>query len=67
MKTIILSDEDFEKLVALSQQHEQIYGDENETVWNMNDLENLRQIGTEFIWILSKYLKQINKLENQTQ
>ncbi len=61
MKTINLSDEDFEKLVKLSLEHGKIYGDENETVWSFDDLEGLRQIGTEFISILSVYLKQIQE------
>jgi hypothetical protein len=59
MKTINLPDEVFEKLVKLSSEHDEIYGNENETVWSFEDLESLRQIGTEFISILSVYLKQI--------
>ncbi len=58
MKTINLSDEDFEKLLHLSMEHDEIYGNENETVWNFDDVENLRQIGTEFISLLTTYLKQ---------
>lgn len=61
MKTINLSDEDFEKLIKLSLEHDKIYGDENETVWGFDDLENLRQIGTEVISLLSFYLKQDTK------
>lgn len=57
MKTINLSDEDFEKLMKLISEHDEIYGDENETVWDFDDLENLRQIGTEVISLLSFYLK----------
>lgn len=57
MKTINLSDKDFEKLVQLSKEHDKIYGNENETVWNFDDVENLRQIGTEFIFLLSTYLE----------
>lgn len=64
MKTINLSDKDFEKLVKLASEHDEIYGNENETVWDFDDLENLRQIGTEFISILSVYLKQIQEQEN---
>lgn len=59
MKTIHLSDEDFEKLQHLVKEHDIIYGDENETVWSFNDLEDLRQIGTEFISILSVYLQKV--------
>ncbi|WP_027003794.1 hypothetical protein [Hugenholtzia roseola] len=61
MKTINLSDEDFEKLTRLLSEHDELYGDENETVWSFDDVENLRQIGTEFISILSPYLKQIQE------
>ncbi|GAB4339545.1 MAG: hypothetical protein OHK0038_18700 [Flammeovirgaceae bacterium] len=61
MKTISLSDEDFKKLVELWIEHDKIYGDENETVWSFDDLESLRQIGTEFISILSVYLKQVQE------
>ena len=61
MKTLSLSDKDFEKLVKLSLEHQAMYGDENETVWDFEDLENLRQIGTEFISIISVYLKEIQE------
>jgi hypothetical protein len=56
MKTINLSDEDFEKLVQLSAELDKIYGDEN-TTWNFDDVDDMRQVGTEFIWLLSKYLE----------
>ena len=61
MKKINLSDEYFEKLLKLSSEHDEIYGDENETIWDFQDLENLRQIGTEFISLVSVYLKQIQE------
>ncbi|MFN3315573.1 MAG: hypothetical protein ACK40K_02090 [Raineya sp.] len=61
MKTINLSDEDFEKLLKLSLEYDEIYGDENETVWDIDDLEALRQIGHEFMSLVLAYLEKIQK------
>jgi hypothetical protein len=51
MKTINLSDKDFEKLVQLSKDYQKIYGNEN-TTWNFQDVEDMRKIGEVFMEIV---------------
>jgi hypothetical protein len=51
-----ISEQDYNKLLALFKEHEGIYGTE-ETVWDFEDVDNLQQIGSEVIGLLEKYIK----------
>jgi hypothetical protein len=54
MKTIELSDAEYNKLISLAKQHDEIYKVEN---WSFADLDSLREIGTEFIEVLKEKIK----------
>jgi hypothetical protein len=48
MKIIKISQKNFKEMSDLYNSYREIYGDEN-TVWDMDDLEGMREIGQEFI------------------
>lgn len=56
MKNLQISEKKFKQMQQLYKEYSEIYGDEN-TVWNIDDLDNLRQIGQEFMEIFSNYFK----------
>lgn len=56
METIKISKKDFKKMFALYQDFYEIYGNQN-TVWNVDDLEEMRKIGQKFIDIFSVNFK----------
>lgn len=49
METIKVSKKEHEQLSRLVKSYDEIYGDPNSTVWNIDDLEELRRIGEEAI------------------
>jgi hypothetical protein len=53
MKDINLSDEDIQNLQRLKIEFDELY---EVNTWTIDDLDGFREIGTEFISILSKYL-----------
>jgi len=58
MKNLQISEKKFKQIHRLYREYSELYGDEN-TVWDIDDLDNLRQIGQEFMEIF------INHLENK--
>lgn len=52
MKNIQISERKFQRMRRLHKDYSEIYGDEN-TVWDIDDLEAMREIGQEFINIFS--------------
>ncbi|MBU2530464.1 MAG: hypothetical protein KKD35_05435 [Elusimicrobia bacterium] len=54
MKTIKFSEEDFKKLKNLFEEYKEIFGEPGETEWDLEDLDNLRQIGEEFMNIVAE-------------
>ena len=56
MKTLQISERDFKKMCKLHRIFYEIYGDEN-TVWKFDDVEEMRRLGQEFMWIFFKYQK----------
>lgn len=52
MKTIQISEENFKKILNLYDSYYEIYGDEN-TTWDIDDLEEMRVIGQEFMGIFA--------------
>lgn len=56
MKTIQISEQKFKQIQRLYKEYSEIYGDEN-AVWDIDDLDGLRQIGQEFMEIFSNHLK----------
>ncbi len=61
MKTIQISEKNFEEMQWLYREFYKIYGDEEETVWNLDDLDEMRKIGQEFMEILTTSLNNNNK------
>lgn len=57
MVQLNISEKNYEKLLLLFKEHENVYGVEGETTWTFEDLNNLQQIGTEIIHILKEYIK----------
>ncbi|MDP2820916.1 MAG: hypothetical protein Q8O39_01765 [bacterium] len=51
MKTIRVSEENFKEMQWLYKEFYEIYGYEGETVWSLDDLDELRKIGQEFMEI----------------
>jgi hypothetical protein len=51
-----ISEKDYKKLLSLLKEHQEIYGVEGETMWTLEDLNNLQQIGKEIIDILNIYI-----------
>lgn len=56
MKNLQISEKKFKQMQRLYKYYSEIYGDEN-TVWNIDNLNELQEIGQEFMLIFSKYLK----------
>jgi len=56
MKTIKITKVEYELLKKLIKKYDKIYGNPNTTIWNLEDLEELRKIGGKFIRIIEKYL-----------
>lgn len=54
MKTINLTDDEVNRLIELANENNSLNELEN---WTITDLDNFREIGSEFINILQKYLK----------
>lgn len=54
MKNIQITEEEFKQLKQLRKEYKNLYGDEN-TVWDFEDLNGLRQIGQEFMGILASH------------
>ena len=52
MKTLQIKQKDFEKMSELYQSFYEIYGNEN-TVWDIDELEEMRKMGQEFMEIMS--------------
>ncbi len=55
MKTIQISNKKFQQMQQLYKDYSEVYGDEN-TVWDIYELDELRQIGEEFMEIFADYL-----------
>lgn len=49
MEIIKISKKEQNYFRGLIQEHDKIYGDAKTTIWNIDDLEELRKIGEEFI------------------
>lgn len=56
MKTIQLSQEELQKMIELYDAYHEIYGDED-AVWDIDELEEMRKIGQEFMDIFAAHLK----------
>lgn len=56
METIKISKKEYEYFKNLIEEHDRIYGDIEITTWEIEDLEELRKIGKEFIDFFRKYL-----------
>lgn len=56
MKTIKVTSKDRELLKKLIKAYNKIYGNPKTTIWDIQDLEELRRIGEEFIRLTKKYL-----------
>lgn len=56
METIKISKKDFKKLSGLYKDFYEIYGDE-ETTWKLDDLDEMRKTGQEFMEIFMNNLK----------
>lgn len=57
MKKIIkLTKKEYRLSKGLIKEYDRVYGDRNETIWDIDDLEELRKIGEKFINIFIKYL-----------
>lgn len=54
MKNIQISERKFKQVQQLYKEYSELYGDEN-TVWDIDDLDGLRQIGQEFMEIFADY------------
>ena len=53
METIKISKAKFKKLSELYKNFYEVYGDEK-TIWELDDLEEMRKIGQEFMEIFTK-------------
>jgi len=56
MKIIKISKKEYEYFKNLVKEHDRIYGDIETTKWEIEDLEELRKIGKEFIDSFRKHL-----------
>lgn len=59
MKTIQVSEKDFKKMVWLYDEFYVIYGN-RDTVWDLDDLDDLRKIGQEFMEVFMSNIKILN-------
>ena len=55
-KIIKLTKKEYELSKKLIKEYNKIYGDPNETIWDIDDLEDLRNLGQKFINIFKKHL-----------
>ncbi len=62
MKTIHISDEDFERLTNLMEAHDEYYDDSSEEdwQWSFQDLVDVQEIGRKFIQVMKPYLSKLN-------
>ncbi len=62
MKTIHISDEDFERLINLMEAHDEYYADSSEEnwQWSFQDLVDVQEIGRKFIQVMKPYLSKLN-------
>ncbi len=62
MKTIHISDEDFEQLINLMESHDEYYTDSSEEdwQWSFQDLVDVQEIGQKFIQVMKPYLSKLN-------
>lgn len=56
MKNLQISEKKFIQMQQLHKEYSELYGDED-TVWDIDDLDNLRQIGQEFMEIFVNYFE----------
>ena len=56
MKTIQISQKNFQEMSELYDNFYKIYGNKN-TIWNLEDLDEMRKIGQEFMDIFAIYFK----------
>ena len=56
METIKVSKEEHGQLNKLIKAYDEIYGDPDSRVWNIDDLEELRKIGEKAINIFRKHI-----------
>lgn len=49
MKTIQISEKEFKEMLWLHKEFYEIYGDKEKTVWSLDDLDEMRKIGQEFM------------------
>lgn len=59
MKTIQVSEKDFKKMVWLYDEFYVIYGN-RDTVWDLDDLDDLQKIGQEFMEVFMSNIKILN-------
>jgi|GEM_PF-3548416 len=59
MKTIQVSQKNFQKMEQLHDDFYEIYGNEK-TIWNIDDLDKMREIGQEFLDIFAVNFKKQN-------
>ena len=57
---ITISTKKIEKLIKLSKSYKEIYGDE-ETVWEFDDVEEMRKIGDDFMEIVMQCINKSKK------
>lgn len=57
MKTIKISQKNFQKISRLYNDYLKIYGNED-TIWDLDDLEEMREIGQEFMDVFINNFKQ---------
>lgn len=53
MKTIQISQKEFQKMHQLYRDFYEIYGDEEKTIWSLDDLDEMRKMGQEFMEIFA--------------
>lgn len=56
MKTINVSNNNFGKMRRLYNEFYEIYGSQEATKWDLDDLDEMRKIGQEFMEIFSVHL-----------
>ena len=56
MKTIQISDKKFREVSKLCDEYSEIYGNAD-TIWDLDDLDGMREIGGEFMAVFASNLK----------
>jgi len=54
MRTIKIAEKEHEQLKKLIRSYDEIYGDSETTIWNIDNLEELRKIGEEVLDVIRK-------------